>query len=346
MPQIRCRRSDGLSALATHHVAVDHQRVRNQLGVGAIEWVHSECRSEWRMTVPWQCSHPASHFRHVTPMGRSYHRGPTNRGWRARGEPPEWGRTSCPAELVQSVVVDTEVVGDLVDDGDGDLVDDLRLGVAHLQQGVAVERDGVRQRAGVGGVALGQRDALVEPEQVGLVGMAVLDQDDDVVDRGGQLRPGSDPARRTPVLRSGAGSSARASVSGRGRDRVPGSGRRRGGPGAGLPAGRTGGASAGGGGASWGRRRPVRRRRIERVALWRRRAGSVCGCGRGLGGGLLRKVLGLLARVTAARRCRRTRRARAEPDDDRSPMTDEPEPETRTAATVLPRNPASESAAG
>jgi hypothetical protein len=48
-----------------------------------------------------------------------------------------------PAEFVQAVVVDAEVVGDLVDDGDGDLVDDLVLGFADIQQGVAINRDRV-----------------------------------------------------------------------------------------------------------------------------------------------------------------------------------------------------------
>ena len=69
------------------------------------------------------------------------------------------GRSS-PAEFVQAVVVDAEVVGDLVDDGDGHLVDDLLLGLADVQQGLAIDRDRVGQRTRVGGVALGQRDAL------------------------------------------------------------------------------------------------------------------------------------------------------------------------------------------
>ena len=39
-------RPDGLSAFATDHVAVDHQRVRNQFGPGQSKSVHSECRNE------------------------------------------------------------------------------------------------------------------------------------------------------------------------------------------------------------------------------------------------------------------------------------------------------------
>jgi hypothetical protein len=49
-----------------------------------------------------------------------------------------------PAEFMQAVVVDAEVVGDLMDDRDRDLVDDLVLGIADVQQGFAVDRDGVR----------------------------------------------------------------------------------------------------------------------------------------------------------------------------------------------------------
>ena len=54
---------------------------------------------------------------------------------------------SAPAEFVQPVVVDAEVVGDLVDHGDRDLVDDLVLGLADVEQRLAVDGDGVGQRA-------------------------------------------------------------------------------------------------------------------------------------------------------------------------------------------------------
>ena len=105
-------------------------------------------------------------------MRRSYHRGPTNLRRRA----------SAPTQLVQPVVVDTEVMGELVHDGDGDLVDHLLLGVTHLEQSAAIDRDHIGQGAGVVAVALGQRHTLVEPEQIRLVGMPILDQHDDVVD--------------------------------------------------------------------------------------------------------------------------------------------------------------------
>ena len=49
--------------------------VRNQFGVaGNRDRCTPGARSEWRMTVPWQCSNPASHSRHVALMARSYHR--------------------------------------------------------------------------------------------------------------------------------------------------------------------------------------------------------------------------------------------------------------------------------
>ena len=48
-----------------------------------------------------------------------------------------------PAEFVQTVVVDAEVMGDLMDDGDRHLVDHLGLGLADVEQRLAVDRDRV-----------------------------------------------------------------------------------------------------------------------------------------------------------------------------------------------------------
>src|SRR3954466_6942605 len=106
-----------------------------------------------------------------------------SRGRRERAS-ERWGGagpSSSPAELVQAVVVDAEVVRDLVDDGDRDLLDDLVLGLADVTDRQPVDHDPVGQRPAVLPAALGQRVALVQPEQVRLVGVAVLDEDDDVV---------------------------------------------------------------------------------------------------------------------------------------------------------------------
>ena len=48
-----------------------------------------------------------------------------------------------PAEFVQAVVVDTEMVRDLVDDRDRDLVDDLVLCLTDVQKGLPINGDRV-----------------------------------------------------------------------------------------------------------------------------------------------------------------------------------------------------------
>ena len=92
-------------------------------------------------------------------------------------------------ELVQPVVVDAEVVRDLVHHRDRDLLDDVGAVVADGQGGQPEDRDAVGQRPGGPEVAaLGQRGALVQPEQLGLpVGRPVLDEHDDVVHHRGEL---------------------------------------------------------------------------------------------------------------------------------------------------------------
>src|SRR3954471_9959841 len=94
---------------------------------------------------------------------------------------------SCPAEFVQAVVVDAEVVRDLVDDGDRDLVDHVVLGLADGADRLAVDHDPVRKGAAVVPASLGERIALVQAEQVRLVGVPVLDEDDDVVEQRHQV---------------------------------------------------------------------------------------------------------------------------------------------------------------
>src|SRR4051812_17806322 len=90
-------------------------------------------------------------------------------------------RGSAPAELVQPLLRDAEVVRDLVDDGDRDLLDDVVRGLTDVADRLAVDHDPVRQLAAVLPAPLAERDSLVEPEQIRLVGIAVLHQDDDVV---------------------------------------------------------------------------------------------------------------------------------------------------------------------
>src|SRR3954447_1622439 len=92
-----------------------------------------------------------------------------------------------PAQFVQAGLVDPEVVRDLVHDGHRDLLDDVVDGVADVADRLAIDHDPVRQRPAVLPAALGQRVALVEPEQVGLVVVAVLDEDDDVVQQEHEL---------------------------------------------------------------------------------------------------------------------------------------------------------------
>lgn len=55
------------------------------------------------------------------------------------------GTGLSPAEFVQPLVVDAEMMGDLVDDRDRDLVDHLLLGFADVENGLAVDGDLVGQ---------------------------------------------------------------------------------------------------------------------------------------------------------------------------------------------------------
>src|SRR5690606_20032615 len=77
------------------------------------------------------------------------------------------GGTLAPAELVEAPVVDAEVVGDLVHDRDGDLLDHLLLGGADRADVLAEDRDPVRGAAAeaVAVAPRRQRHALVEAEE-------------------------------------------------------------------------------------------------------------------------------------------------------------------------------------
>ena len=89
---------------------------------------------------------------------------------------------------MQPIVVDAEMVRHLVHHRDPNLLDDILEGVADRHRGPAVDRDAVREGAEVGAVALGERDAGVEAEEIGVVSRRiVLDDDDDIAEQRGEL---------------------------------------------------------------------------------------------------------------------------------------------------------------
>ena len=73
---------------------------------------------------------------------------------------------------MQPVLVEPDVVTELVRHGHPDLVHEVVEVLGHQAQRHPVDGDPVGQRSGVL-VALGERHALVEPEQVGVVGVLV-----------------------------------------------------------------------------------------------------------------------------------------------------------------------------
>ena len=72
---------------------------------------------------------------------------------------------SVGADLVEAVVVDAEVVGELVEDGTADLGDELFVGSAHRFEGTAKDEDAVGEGEVVTGGADGEGGALVEAEE-------------------------------------------------------------------------------------------------------------------------------------------------------------------------------------
>ena len=83
---------------------------------------------------------------------------------------------------MEPVVVDAEVVAELVDDGDGDLLDELLTGVDDVLQRQPVDRDLIRQRAVVFAGPLGERDPFVKPQDAGGIEVIVLGDNRDVID--------------------------------------------------------------------------------------------------------------------------------------------------------------------
>src|SRR6202048_2985147 len=74
---------------------------------------------------------------------------------------------SSPTQFVKPLVVDAEMMRDLVDHRDRDFVDDLILVFADLEQRLAVDGDGVGQRARVPRITFGQCHTVIQAEQVG-----------------------------------------------------------------------------------------------------------------------------------------------------------------------------------
>src|SRR5450759_616890 len=72
-----------------------------------------------------------------------------------------------PTELAQPRVADPEVMTHLVNDRPPNLVDDLGIAVAHRADGTPVDRDPVRQGAGVERRPARQWHSLVEPQEAG-----------------------------------------------------------------------------------------------------------------------------------------------------------------------------------
>src|ERR1700756_4493810 len=94
---------------------------------------------------------------------------------------------SAVPELVQPVFVDPEIVGELVEDGHADLVLELGRFGKRLHQRPAEDADAGGK--GAGPVAsLRQWHALVQAEEVGIVGVLVLDRDLEVAQGCPQLR--------------------------------------------------------------------------------------------------------------------------------------------------------------
>ena len=93
---------------------------------------------------------------------------------------------SAPAQLMQPVVVYTDMVPELVDHGDPDLLDEVVEVLRHEAQWDAVKADPVWQRPAVV-LPLGQGDTFVQTQQVGLVRVLVLDDNDDVAEARGEL---------------------------------------------------------------------------------------------------------------------------------------------------------------
>lgn len=91
-------------------------------------------------------------------------------GVRCRGRERAAGQSSArsgPAEFVEALVVDSEVVGDFVDHGDADFFDDVFFGFADREDFPPVDEDLVWQHSAVAVAPFGERHSFVQAKQPG-----------------------------------------------------------------------------------------------------------------------------------------------------------------------------------
>lgn len=93
---------------------------------------------------------------------------------------------SSPAECVEALVVDAEVVRDFVDNGNDHLFAEFLCCCTEPLQRAAKEDDAVRQAAhGPPGVTLSEGDTFIDPEQGGILGRWLrLDEEGNIVELG------------------------------------------------------------------------------------------------------------------------------------------------------------------
>ncbi len=87
----------------------------------------------------------------------------------------------APAEFVETLVVDAEVVGDLVHNSGNDFVHHFFVSIADRTDRPPVDEDAIRQFTNTVILTFSERNAVIEPQNVGVF-TVVFDQENDVVD--------------------------------------------------------------------------------------------------------------------------------------------------------------------
>lgn len=88
---------------------------------------------------------------------------------------------SAPTQFMEGVVVDPKMMGDLVDHGDQHLVAEFVEVFTVLAESDAVQGDSIGECERLVVVSIGEWYALIQPVEL-LLGMVVLDDNDDVVE--------------------------------------------------------------------------------------------------------------------------------------------------------------------